>query len=175
MSWPTLYLDMDGVLADFDAATHARGQTAMGDFYVKKHPKDWSPEEKAHSDGVNKLMLDHDFWSGIPPFPGVSAFYHHTLRLWPGKVAILTALPNNPIAKDIALIKQVWCWKYLGVYPRDVITTERHLKASYAQPGKVLVDDLERNCAKFIAAGAHAVQHTSFPETITALRRHLNV
>lgn len=175
MSAPNLFLDMDGVVADFDATLALRGHVALGDFYVRKHPKDWTPEEQAHSDDTQKCMQDLQFWTGMLPFRGARSFVDELMRIWPGKLVILTALPANEQAPAIAIIKKVWCWKHLGLYPRDVITTQRHLKASFASSGGLLVDDLEKNCLEFKAAGGFGLQHTSFENTITELRKLINV
>lgn len=174
MTAPKLFLDMDGVIADFDGALAARGHYALGDFYVRKDPKDWTPEELAHSNDTDKAMQDLSFWEAMKPFRGARPFYDALLRLWPGKVVILTALPNNAIAAEIADIKKHWAWRHLGVWHCDTITTQRHLKRSFAVGGGLLVDDLEKNCQEFRAAGGGALLHTDFTSTLAGIRSFIN-
>lgn len=168
---PHLYLDMDGVTADFDGALAARG---IGDIesYIAKPQHEWTPEQVEHDKLVTVAMNDNAFWTGIKPFPMVEQFYDSCLRLSPHKVKHLTALPRSSArAEPVSVIKRAWLWRYLKVHPGDVITCLRSEKQKFACTGAVLVDDNAQNCTEFAAAGGTVILHKDFITTLQELRK----
>lgn len=166
-----LYLDMDGVLADFDTAATARGVINV-ESYIHLEKEHWSDDQIEHDKQLRVCMNDDDFWASIPPFKNVVQFYDAILRLSPYKVKILTALPKNHArAQPVAVIKKVWLWKNLHVHPHDVITCLRSEKKKYADATSLLIDDNSGNCAEFIAAGGKAILHTKMFNTIQEVRK----
>lgn len=171
-----LYLDMDGVVADFDGGLAARGILPRDDYWMARPREHWSAEEIDHDTRVTAAMDDDKFWLGLKHYPGAREFLHDAIKLWPAKVKFLTALPRKESrAGPVRLIKKLWLWEHLGVYPRDVITCVRSEKQCYAQTGGVLVDDMTKNCAEFEKAGGLYVCHKDFLTTIKALKEIAHV
>lgn len=166
-----LYLDMDGVVADFEGGLRARGLNsgAAGNYHhlPKEH---WTAEQIDHDITVCQAMNDNDFWSGLQPFPDTLQFYNEACRIAPYKVKFLTALPSNPErANPVAIIKRAWLWRYLRVRPYDVITCLRSEKKLRATPTSILVDDMPPNCNEWVKAGGHAILHTDFQSSLDEL------
>jgi 5'(3')-deoxyribonucleotidase len=152
MSAPRLYLDLDGVMADFDAHFPAM-------FGVD-----------------HKSMLDDDMWSQInshpsyfrdmPVCPGALNFFKSIEALNP---IVLTACPRTNYA-HAAQQKREWVREHLGrhVHVLPVIGgTSKPLFMHAA--GDILIDDFERNTTAWAKAGGVAILHRNFEDTKKAL------
>ena len=168
----TLYLDMDGVVADFNSGLRGRGVVNDQDF-IHLPKEQWTPSQIDLDRQVREVMDDMQFWAEIPPFPFVQHFYDSVLRLSPYKVKFLTAAPNNFVKREqLSVVKRVWLWRHLKVHPADVIVCLRSEKQRFAKSNAdVLVDDSRANCEEFAAAGGRSVFHESFLPTLQELRK----
>lgn len=157
----TLYLDMDGVLADFELQFEQLTNEPPGVFEKKKGTKAmWST---IFAEGV-------PFWSEMQP---MSDF--HILRDYLGqlknnpkvKIEILTSTSaeqirvNFPqtaskIIHDIELGKTMWIKKYLTGTKINFAVSGTD-KARWATKSSILLDDLYRNVEQFIAAGGEGI------------------
>ena len=143
-----VFLDLDGVLADFDA-----GVVAL----TGKHPRE---------------LTTRAMWRRIaraPAFFAALAFAGDGKRLWefcrPLGPTILTGLPHGGWA---APQKRSWVAQMLGP-DVPVITCMSRDKARYAAPGHVLVDDRETARDRWEARGGVFIQHKDAATTIAAL------
>jgi hypothetical protein len=139
-----VFLDLDGVLADFDGGAHA---------LLKMSPAQY---QERFGPGA--------FWKKLATAPD---FYAHTLmegvkHLDP---IILTGLP---IGKWAEPQKRGWVEKHFPGL--QVITTLARHKSRYCSPGDVLVDDQERYREAWEAAGGHFIHHTDAETSLAALR-----
>ncbi|CAO3420439.1 hypothetical protein [Azospirillum doebereinerae] len=145
---PRLFLDLDGVLADFD-----RGVVAA----TGKRPEALPMKEMWRA-------LSHH-----PDFFGTLEFMHDAQALWafcaPHRPTILTGLPLGSWAPDQ---KTRWVARMLGAEV-PVITCMARDKPRHGGPGTMLVDDREKARAPWEAAGGTFILHTSAAESIAAL------
>jgi hypothetical protein len=145
-----LFLDLDGVLADFDRGVHR---------VTGKHPEE-----------LPMKVLWREL-SRHPDFFGTLDFMHDAQELWafcaPYEPTILTGLPMGSWAPDQ---KRRWVASMLGTHVR-VITCMARDKHRYSGPGKVLVDDREKARVPWEAAGGTFILHTSAAASIAALQR----
>ena len=145
-----LFLDLDGVLADFD-----RGVKAV----TGKRP-----EELPMKVMWRELSRHADFF-------GTLEFMHDAQELWafcaPHNPTILTGLPLGSWAPEQ---KRRWVANMLGPHV-PVITCMARDKHSYSGPGKVLVDDREKAREPWERAGGIFLLHTSAATTIAALQK----
>ena len=145
-----LFLDLDGVLADFD-----RGVKAV----TGKRPEELPM----------KIMWRE--LSRHPDFFGTLDFMHDAQDLWrfcePFEPTILTGLPLGSWAPEQ---KRRWVAHMLGPHVR-VITCMARDKFKYGGPGKVLVDDREKARDPWESAGGHFILHTSAKTSIEALKK----
>lgn len=139
---PTLFLDLDGVLADLDAYFPA--------LFGVDHRKMASAEMWKKISGAGTFFLD------MPPCPGAIEFFHSVAHLRP---IILTASSRSTF-EHVARQKREWVRKHLGPAVPIMFSYGSALKHCYLQnPGDILIDDFDRNCARWRAAGGVAIHH----------------
>lgn len=145
-----LFLDLDGVLADFD-----RGVAEV----TGKRPED--------------LPLKA-MWAALaraPRFFEMLAFLHDAEALWrfcePHRPTILTGLPLGSWAPEQ---KKRWVSRMLGAHV-PVITCIARDKPRRSGPGHVLVDDRASAREGWERKGGAFVHHASAERSIAALRR----
>jgi hypothetical protein len=140
---PQLFLDLDGVLADFEGGVAA---------LLRKPAKAYQAK---HGPG--------GFWKKLATTPD----FYNTLALMPDAMEpiILTGLP---IGKWAEPQKRAWAERHFpGV---EVITTLARNKSKYCDQGDVLVDDQDKYREAWETAGGEFILHTSATESLKALR-----
>jgi hypothetical protein len=152
-----LYLDCDGVLADFD-----RGATAI---------LGMKPKAYEHRHGLGrfwqKLAQAPDFYFSLPLLPDAMQLFDAVKHLDP---IILTGLPRGNWAADQ---KMRWAAEHFpGV---RMITCMARDKRNHAREGDVLVDDMEKYRHLWEQAGGIFVHHRSAAESIEALRDYFDL
>jgi len=147
-----LFLDCDGVLADFD--TGFQNLTGMqGQEYEDTHG----------SKAFWKLIQDSPhYFENLPLMEGAVELYQAVKHLRP---IILTGCPRGDWA---AHQKMRWRDKHFPGVP--MVTCLSRNKVDYCQPGDVLVDDFLKHSQKWIDGGGIFVHHTSAQESIYVLK-----
>lgn len=145
---PRIYLDLDGVMADFDAHFPA--------VFGRDH----------------RGMADDDLWATINAHPsyfrdmpvclGAKEFFREIEHLSP---IVLTACPKSNYA-HVARQKRAWVREHLS----DAITIlpvmgGRNKALFMHAPGDILIDDFERNTKAWEEEGGVAILHQSFGQT----------
>jgi 5'(3')-deoxyribonucleotidase len=152
-----LYLDCDGVLADFD-----KGATAVLGLAPRAY-------EKRHGLGRfwQKLASAPDFYFGLPLMPDAMELFDAVKHLHP---VILTGLPRGNWAVDQ---KVRWAAKY---FPgTKIITCLARDKRDHAKAGDVLVDDQVRHRHLWNEMGGVFIHHTNVGDTIADLGQYFPV
>lgn len=146
-----IYLDCDGVLADFD-----RGAAAV----LGLPPRQF---EKRHGIGVfwKRLAAAPGFFEHLPEMPDARELYDAVKHRKP---VILTGLPHGDWA---APQKRRWAARHFPGVP--VITTMAALKREHCHPGDVLVDDRDKHRDLWEAAGGVFIHHRSAARCIAEL------
>jgi hypothetical protein len=150
MTTAKLFLDLDGVLADFDhGVERVTGKR---------------PEQLRVGEMWRALARESRFFETLE-------FMHDAELLWlfckPFHPTILTGLPLGTWAPEQ---KRRWVARMLGGEV-PVITCMSRDKARYSGPGHVLVDDRETSRAGWVEKGGDFILHTSAETSITELRR----
>lgn len=153
---PQLFLDCDGVLADFDGY----GLTVLGDLPA-------NIEEKYGSQHLWDLLERvPDFYYNLPVLPEGQALYRAVLPLKP---VILTGYPQG--CKHWAVSqKERWAKKNFPATPL-VACLSREKYMHMRAPGDVLVDDRLKYSHLWTQVGGVFVQHSTAYGTILQLRR----
>ena len=146
-----LYLDCDGVLADFN-----KGATAV----LGMHPKAFEKRR-----GIGRfwaaLASAPDFYFSLPLLPDAMRLFEAVRHLDP---VILTGLPRGNWAADQ---KVRWAAQHFpGV---RIITTMARDKRDHAREGDVLVDDQDRHRHLWEEAGGIFIHHKDVDETLAEL------
>ena len=153
MTEPRLFLDADGVLADFDeGAKRLLGMT----------PRDYEAE---HGRGAfwKRLANARDFYGTLPQMPDAQLLFEGVSHLQP---TILTGLPLGNWA---APQKVKWAAEHFPGVP--IVTCMARDKHKHMKPGDVLVDDRENHRAAYEAAGVLFVHHRNARDSLAQLAK----
>ncbi len=147
-----LYLDCDGVLADFDKGAEA---------ILGLKPKAF---QQRYNIGKmwGKLASAPDFYGTLPLMPGAIELFEAVKHLDP---IILTGLPRGNWAAD-----QKVRWAAEHFPGTRIITCMAVDKRNHCHEGDVLVDDTLKHRHLWEEAGGIFVHHRSVPETLAELR-----
>jgi hypothetical protein len=152
-----LYLDCDGVLADFDAG--ARELLGMGiEEFTAKRGKGafWK-----------KLATAPDFYGTLPLMPDAMELFDAVKHLGP---IILTGLP---VGKWAAPQKVRWAARH---FPGTKILTVMAVdKRNHCTEGDVLVDDTLKHRHLWEEAGGIFIHHENARESLAELARHFEL
>lgn len=153
-----LFLDMDGVLADFDkAAGMVLGTPDIHKFeFVYGAIEFW-----------RRLNTVPHFFAILEPMPDAWLLTDAVAHLKP---MILTALPRDN-GERVAQQKRDWIQTRLGIPTERVITCRTEEKPQFCKPGDILVDDRAVNKAAWERAGGRYIIHTSAGNTLEELRQ----
>jgi hypothetical protein len=152
-----LYLDCDGVLADFD-----KGAAAV----LGMHPRAF---EKRNGLGRfwAKLASAPDFYFSLPLLDGATELFEAVRHLDP---IILTGLPQGNWAADQ---KVRWAAKH---FPGTrIITTMARNKRDHGKEGDVLVDDQIKHAHLWEEMGGIFIHHRSVDETLHRLKGYFEL
>jgi hypothetical protein len=147
-----IYLDCDGVLADFDRGAEQILGLAPGAF------------EKRHGLGQfwKRLATADGFFENLEPMADAFELYEAVRDRNP---IILTGLPRGNWAEPQ---KRRWAERHFpGV---EVITTSAALKREHCHPGDVLVDDRDKYRPLWESAGGVFIHHKTARNSIAELR-----
>lgn len=144
-----LFVDMDGVLADFDA----HHETVFG---VRA-------DKLADNVDWKAVRAVKDFYLNIPPMADLPELWDFIGRFRP---IVLTGVPRS--VAEAPENKRAWVRKHLGdaVEVRCCASKE---KCRHAKPGDILIDDWEKYRDLWIGAGGRWITHRSAEESITKL------
>ena len=174
-----IYLEMDGMLADFDRGSR---QVTDDDALLTRPSTQLGKRLNGTSQEVWRLLESHpDFYLDLPLVPGATQLYE-VLRAY--RPLILTTAPKPPGAdyarqfRNVAAKKRAWCRKHFPWIPyQDFICTTSSEKLKYLgyRLGRVqlLIDPDARNCARWKEDGGVAIQHTDVETTISEFHRLL--
>jgi hypothetical protein len=148
-----LFLDADGVLADFDeGARRLLGSTPRA--FEGKHGRGafWK-----------RLAKAKNFYGSLPEMPDARKLFDAVQHLRP---TILTGLPLGNWA---APQKVEWAAAHFPGVP--IITCMARDKHKHMQAGDVLVDDRENHRAAYEAAGVVFVHHRNAADSLSQLAK----
>jgi hypothetical protein len=150
---PRLFLDADGVLADFD-----EGAKRLLGMYPREY-------ERKHGRGAfwKRLANANNFYGTLPEMADARRLFDAVKHLKP---TILTGLPLGNWA---APQKVEWAAAHFPGVP--IITCMARDKHKHMKPGDVLVDDRENHRAAYEAAGVVFVHHQNAEDSLRQLAR----
>lgn len=156
-----IFLDMDGVLADFIKGV---ADTTGEDFT--------SPDLNKKGKGKIKAEIEKSsrFWHELDWMPGGQQLYRYVKSSQPH---ILSAYANwDKNCKDG---KNFWIKKNLMIPKQRINLVKREDKQKYAvQDGvaNILIDDYIKNIREWEKAGGIGIHHTDTAKTINTLKKH---
>ncbi|MEO8175825.1 MAG: hypothetical protein ABI626_04105 [Sphingomicrobium sp.] len=150
---PQLFLDCDGVLADFAAGVQALLGMSAAQF------------ETRHGRGAlwQRIAAAPDFYATLPEMPDARELFDAVEQLAP---TILTGLP---IGNWAAPQKVRWAAEHFPGVP--IITCLARDKHLHMQPGDVLVDDRENHRAAYEREGVVFIHQKNARDSITQMAK----
>lgn len=151
-----IFIDSDGVVADFDGyvLTHYGKRVAdfqKGSFWSAITYRDTHVEK---------------FFRSLPKMADADTLVDHVRGLPVKSVKVLTACGYTP--KDAKVQKEEW---YAEHYPglECIVVSKSPDKAEYAHPYSILIDDRAKSIDPWVAKGGIGILHTSAEDTIAQL------
>ena len=155
-----IFLDMDGVLADFLKGVEQPE-------YIG-HPLTNDDAGHTEYDLRKEELTNKRLFANLPPMADMYdliAYVKHCEVPW----EILTAagtVNRNLVVYD----KNEWVKRYVDPTIPVTCTFSGSQKAAYALEGNVLIDDRKKNIDAWVAAGGIGIVHTSAADTIEQLK-----
>ena len=147
-----VFIDLDGVLADFDR----HYEDVFGE----------RPDKAADNVDWQKVREIPTFYADLPLMPDAMVLWDFVSQLKAPPI-ILTGVPRL-ISEEAAANKRAWVDLNLGENVRMIGCRSRD-KSLYAKPGDILIDDWEKYRHIWLAAGGRWITHTSADRSIDQL------
>jgi 5'(3')-deoxyribonucleotidase len=155
---PTLYLDMDGVVADFDEyAARTLGVPPSQGIY---------PDETWY-----KLATNARLYRDLIPTPYASQLVYQCEQFCNKKqydLKFLTAVPKGNDVPWAFYDKVYWARNYFATIPVmfGPFSKDKHV---HCQPGDILIDDRRSNIEEWRNSGGIGILHKDYTDTINQL------
>lgn len=171
-----IYFDMDGVLADFDAAV---AEYNNGESLNRQTKSMTTDEKKAKQMRWQWIENKKSFWANIPVVKGINDVLDVACKM--GDLFVLTKVPGakNFIGGDryvdfIEAQKRMWIKQHFSEFFDDAhVIVARISKEELLHPGKLdlLIDDRSGNVSDWVAAGGCGIVFSNVAGAIKDLKQ----
>ena len=181
----TVFLDVDGVLADFTMGCHKKLHIPLDyDRWPYLHGPDGWDWHVQLGMTFNQLsaICDFDFWVNLPWTIDGRDILQSVIGTFDPVVTEIVLLTTPMPHIMSASGKMAWIDRYLPAYSRRAVVCSAP-KAVMAHPESLLIDDNQGNCTAWIAAGGRAILvprnwndlHTKQGEAAAYVDKQLNL
>jgi phosphopantetheine adenylyltransferase len=167
-SKPIIYLDMDGVIADFFGGV----EKMFGVNHWKELTSKLSGGELKQE--VIDKITGSDFFATLPKFPTADSLIQLIKSATDGKFSILTS-PLIGDHENSAIQKKIWISKNIEK-PEEVIVSGRKEKWAKQKDGtpNILIDDRPINIERWKAKGGFGILYQANRDSIIKVQQELN-
>jgi hypothetical protein len=158
-----IYVDMDGVIADFVK----RFKELTG-----KLPSDYKTE-KGFTPNFN-LMVDGSHFESLDKMPDFDVLVSYLDSL-PVEKCILSSTRTPEDNFKVAMQKMQWLANVANITWPKIFVPGKSLKQQYANPNSILIDDTPIVIEQWNAAGGIGILHTDAISTITELKKYIDL
>lgn len=158
---PTVYLDMDGVIADFFGGV----ERLYGVDHWKQLTSDKTKDLKQE---VIDRIAGTDFFAHLPKFSTADTLIEMIKKFTGGRYSILTS-PLRGDNENSGYYKKIWIGKNI-VKPDEIIVTGR--KESYASKNgvsNILIDDRPINISKWESKGGYGILYQANKDSLSKI------
>ena len=153
----TLYLDMDGVLCNFDKA------------YRKLDP------EKADRKKFREAVFTYKIFEDLEFMPDAQELLNFVCKLDNIDIQILTSMGTfDEIQGNAAKYQKMYWLESKNIPYKANFVRSKQEKANFAHENAILVDDSIGCIKPFTEKGGHGILHTRSSDTIEQLRATIN-
>jgi len=165
MNKPIIYLDMDGVLANFFAEYAKMAGVTSGDY------RD-IPDDKVTS--TLDAMIGTDFFARLPVFPNVPNLLKLVLS-YTDSYSICSS-PLRGDGSNSEKWKKVWIKKHLNPQPVEIVITSNKPKWAKQSDGtpNILIDDRGLNINGWNNAGGIGIKYQADEDSLEIVKRGLD-
>jgi len=161
---PIVYIDMDGVLANFFEEWAKLAGIKSGNY------KDIPP---ADIDPTLDKMIGTDFFAQLPKFPTADKLIQMVINFF-GSYKILSSPLRNDHANS-KMHKIDWIGRKLKIKPSDIIIVGD--KTSYAKQAdgtpNILIDDLGKNIQRWQSSGGLGIKYQADEDSLSKVQQGL--
>jgi hypothetical protein len=155
---PVIYVDLDGVLVDFESGFKKISAGVSKTEYIKTH-------------GINKFWslinsYGDNWWATLDWMPDGTRLWEY---LQTKNVKILTSGSTRNTGTLAVTGKQRWVNNHLGAFKTIVVESSSH-KKMYSSPGNILIDDLPSNISEWKLKGGIGILHKNTDTTLVELQ-----
>ena len=155
-----IFLDLDGVLADFD--------TAARKVFDGMNPREFE-DQHGEPEFWRRLAAQDEFYTNLPLMPGAREFHDEvneiSLERTGNRVIILTGTPSSIVGA--AEHKRAWVKKHMG--HGRVITCASKDKSRYCQFDDILIDDWDKYRHLWEGSGGKFIHHKTPGQSLSEL------
>lgn len=162
MTIDTIYLDLDGVVCDFEGRYIDLFREMPG---VSRQHKEFSKNWTEFVEGDNFTKLD--YW------PGALELLEYINSVPNITVKILTSSGGHKYHDQVEKQKIQWLKEH-GITHEAIVVPGRRKKAAYATPTSILIDDTADVIDLFTEEGGIGILHKNAVNTIKLLKILLN-
>lgn len=148
-----IFVDMDGVLADFDTGYKEIFKEKVS---TKLDNVDWK-----------KIRNTLNFYASLPPMPDFDELWSNLEKHNP---IILTGVPSD--VPEAIHNKRAWVDKNIGKHAKMIACKSKD-KCLHGKPGDILIDDWIKYKELWINMGGHWITHKNAENSLELLDEYL--
>ena len=155
-----LFVDLDGVMADLDA--HVLDLTGKTFPQLRKSDQDDGFQNFVDSERA----AGHTIFDNLEPHDDANQLWNYIVKYRPS-ILTATGVPEVQAAAE----KIRWVHDNLSGFDNIITVKKSVMKAKYAAPNHILIDDRDKSTNPWRKAGGIGILHTSAADTIAQLQK----
>jgi phosphoglycolate phosphatase-like HAD superfamily hydrolase len=155
-----IYVDMDGVLCDFE-----KRYTELFDISPKE------TRDNKSFNGYFDKFVDNSEFANLDWMPGAPEAVSYLNKLTV-PIEILSSTASTERHDKIAPQKQLWLQTHNIGYKQNFVPGKQH-KHKFATPDSIIIDDTESVIRDWNEAGGIGILHKDWPTTLAILKMYI--